>query len=225
MMNKMNLKSFYTKHIAIFITLAIMPIFSGCAKEILYKKFAADSAGFVNKYTESFVQLNVATKEIVRQLLHNLKNKELDKKLVVTSFVNLNNFQQTTSGGRLLAESMINELYSRGMKVVDYRGQGALVVNKNGEFHLTRNPDALRSEIMDTYILAATYFTITDKKIIINARILDSHTGDVLSTAQILYVHNNCKIFNSCKPIVVKKILPPKIVVPKKIYIEATEDE
>jgi len=225
MINKINLKNFFIKHIAIIITLAIMPIFSGCAKEALYKKFATDSAGFVNKYTEVFVQLNVATKEIVRQLLHNLKNKKLDKKLVVTSFVNLNNFQQTTSGGRLLAESMINELYSRGIEVVDYRGQGAIVVNKNGEFHLTRNPDALRSEIMDTYILTATYFTITDKKIIINARILDSHTGDVLSTAQILYAHNDCKIFNSCKPIVIKKVLPPKIVVPKKIYIEASEDE
>ena len=214
-----------TKTFAFVVALLGVFVFGGCGKETIYKRFAKDSATFVNKYTDEYVMLNVATKEISRQLLANLKNRKLDKKIVVTSFVNLDNFQKTTSGGRLLSESMINELSRRGIGIIDYRGQGAIVVNRKGEFHLSRDVNALNNEIDDTYILVATYFPITDKSIIINARILDSHTGDVLSTAQILHNHKNCHLFNSCKPVVVKKVLPPKLVVPKKIYIEQLQED
>ena len=208
-----------------FVLLAcIVLMFSNCEKEKLYKQFAKDSANFVNKYTDDFIQLNIATAEIAKQLLANLKNHKQGKKIAITSFVNLNDLSTTTSGGRLLAESMINELHKRKFGIVDYRGQNAVVVNKAGEFHLTRNSNDLKGEIDDTYIFVATFFAITDKSIVINARIMDSYTGDILSTAQILHNHQHCELFNSCKPVVVKKVLPPAIIVRKKIYIEDIDE-
>ena len=63
-------------------------------------------------------------------------NKKLDtsKPLIVTSFVRLDQFKTTSEFGRVVGESMIDELSNRGFNLIEFRGQMAISVNDKGEY-------------------------------------------------------------------------------------------
>jgi len=119
--------------------------------------------------------------------------------IILTSFVNLNNLERTSTFGRVLSESMFNELHIRHFKVTDFRGQDAVSVNANGEFHITRDVDKLKDHISATeFILVGTYVKFENNSVLLNARILDSQSGAVISTARVIYTPKDCKLYNLC---------------------------
>ncbi|MEO5358430.1 MAG: FlgO family outer membrane protein [Nitrospirae bacterium YQR-1] len=64
-----------------------------------------------------------------------------DRKIIVTTFVDLNNLNRTTKFGRILAEDTSSELHKRGFKVADVRETGTIQMAENfGEFFLSRGP-------------------------------------------------------------------------------------
>ena len=120
-------------------------------------------------------------------------------RVILTSFVDLDNFDKTTTFGRLLSESMFNELHVRKFQVTDFRGQDAVSVTKDGEFHITRDVDKLKDSLSSVeYILVGTYVRFEDQSLLINARILDSISGNVISSARVIYKPKDCKIFGIC---------------------------
>jgi len=143
-----------------------------------------------------------------------IENQKLNttKPIVVTSFVRLDDFKKTTEFGRVLGESMIHELSTRGLNVTEFRGQIAISVNDNGEYFITRDIKKLKPEIEDTYIVVGTY-SRQYKRIMVNARVIDNVTGIVLSTARATYTHNlrdDCSIFKDCRPSTKIKIVADK---------------
>jgi len=120
--------------------------------------------------------------------------------VILTSFVDLNQLNKTTTFGRLLGESMYNELHIRKFDVTDFRGQDAVSVNADGEFHITRDVNKLKDHIESIeYIVVGTYVKFEGNSVLINARILDSESGKVISTARIIYKPRDCSLFNICK--------------------------
>jgi len=117
--------------------------------------------------------------------------------IAITSFVNLHNLSKTSSFGRTLGETFFNELFIRGFNVADFRGQNALSVNPTGEFFITRDVKKINKKIANSYVLVGTFSTI-DKKVIINARIMDNQTGRVVASAKTYYKTNDCHILNTC---------------------------
>ncbi len=146
-----------------------------------------------------YQNLNGAIVAIADQLLISNVAKTKNTSIILTSFVRLNNFDETTTFGRLVSESMFNELHIRKFKVSDFRGQDAVSVNEDGEFHITRDVDRLKDYIGDiNYIVVGTYVKFEKETILINARILDSETGAVISTARVIYKPIDCSLFDMC---------------------------
>lgn len=135
------------------------------------------------------------------QLLQN-KKINTDKPFIVTSFVRLDNLKKTTEFGRILSESMLNELSIRGFNVTEFRGQMTISVNEHGEYFMSRNPAKLKNAIQNTYVLVGTY-SRQYKRIMVNARVIDNISGKVISSARTSYAHglkDDCAIFKDCKP-------------------------
>jgi len=128
--------------------------------------------------------------------------------IAITSFVDLNKFSKTTPFGRILAESMFNELFIRGFNVADFRGKEAITITKNGEFYITRDVGKLKDEVPNTYVLVGTYSKIDDK-ILLNVRIMDNITGKVVASARSIYDSEYCMLKDDVctkKPHIKRKI-------------------
>ncbi len=128
----------------------------------------------------------------------NKLSKEGINDISITSFVDLHQFDKTTHFGRTLAEGFFDELFVRGFNVSDFRGQGTLSINKQGEYFLTRDVKLLNKDVETNYVLVGTY-TVFENKVLINARIMENTTGKILASARSNYVTNNCKVLQNCK--------------------------
>ena len=114
------------------------------------------------------------------------RNRDADsnaKPILVTSFSNLDNLNETNSFGRLIAEQLMHELKVRGWQVVDLRLTKSVIVNQTGEFSLSRDLGRIRESFPIGNVLVGTYSRTTDG-VLISARIIDVATGHVQSTAQ-----------------------------------------
>ncbi len=154
-----------------------------------------------------FGSLNETIIDIADQLFKSNVNKSSPIRLILTSFVDLNHLDSTTTFGRLIGESMFNELHLRKFKISDFRGQEAVNVSDDGEFHITRDSEKLKETIDGIeFILVGTYIKFEDKSLLVNARILDSITGEVISVARVIYKPKNCAVYNLCEPLMIKEI-------------------
>lgn len=145
-----------------------------------------------------FMDLNSAITELANQILINNVILQERKKLVLTTFVSLNDFKKTSTFGRVASESMINELHIRNFKILDFRGQDNISIDKNGEYHITREKEKIKNKIANAYILVGTYSLFDQNSIAINARVLDFESGEVISSGRIIYSLTDCKLFDLC---------------------------
>jgi len=195
------------------LSLLTLIAFSGCSlSNIVKSEPTTYKEKVINKvrsadYNQPYAQtsnvhqnLNGAIVAMADQLfISNIFGKHDDTSIILTSFVDLNQFAKTTTFGRLLSESMFNELHIRNFKVTDFRGQNAVSVNEDGEFHITRNVDKLKDHISATeFIVVGTYVKFEHHSVLINARILDSESGAIISTARVIYKPENCRLFGLC---------------------------
>jgi hypothetical protein len=93
------------------------------------------------------MQKNVTTQDTLESTIASLaaqmsENKKFDsnKPILITSFVRLDEFKQTTEFGRVVSESLINELSNKGFEIIEFRGQMAVSVNDEGEYFISRKP-------------------------------------------------------------------------------------
>jgi TolB-like protein len=172
-------------------------------KEIVTKKNdTIFSTEYDKKQEHVYSNLNNTIIDIANQLFKTKINKTNKTRVILTSLVNLNKLDETSTFGRLLSESMFNELHIRNFLVTDFRGQEAISVNVDGEFHISRDVEKLKDMVGGVeYILVGTYVKFEDQSLLINARILDSVTGLVLSSARVVYHPRDCSLYNICKQV------------------------
>ncbi|NQY52800.1 MAG: hypothetical protein HRT42_04445 [Campylobacteraceae bacterium] len=138
---------------------------------------------------------------LATQMMQNNKFNT-NRPVLITSFVKLHNLKETTEFGRLLSESLINDLSNRNFNIIEFRGQIGVSINKEGEYFLSRNTNKIKSQIENTFIVVGTY-SRQYGKIMINARVIDNGSGRIITSARATYKHgkrNDCVIFNDCKP-------------------------
>jgi len=143
--------------------------------------------------------LNSTILNLANQLFSsNTKGENL--KIILTSFVDLNSFDTTSTLGKLVSESMFNELHIRNFSVTDFRGKETISVNEDGEFHISRDAKKLKDTLTNIeYVLVGTYSKFENQSLLINARIIDSISGNVISSARSIYQPRNCQTFNICE--------------------------
>lgn len=152
-----------------------------------------------NVTTQNTLEATIAS--LATQMMQN-KKMDTNKPVLITSFVRLDEFKKTTEFGRIVSESLINELSNRGFNIIEYRGQMAVSVNDEGEYFITRKPHDLKDKVPSTYVVVGTY-SRQFGKIMLNARVIDNITGKIITSARSTYEHgilNDCIMFKDCKP-------------------------
>jgi TolB-like protein len=171
--------------------LLALALLSGGASCALFKSGAetgkqnAAGAKTPDEGKPSGVQLNdrFGTKYMASEISTNMrKQKMAEIPVVITTFVDLNDLAKTSVFGRMMAEKMIDEMSRQGFHVVEFRRAQDIFIKKDGgEFILTRDVAEIASVTKARAVLAGTYI-VTINSIIINARLIDIKSPQVLAT-------------------------------------------
>jgi len=143
---------------------ALLIGFSGCC--------AKKSAVVHNPSTQSSLYSS-ATKVADELLTCPILKENKSTPIVLTSFVNVHEFSESSDFGRLFSETLLSEISKRGFTVIDYRGLRVISQTKDGEFSLVRNSQKI-DKYKDALILVGTYGQY-NKGLAVNARLLDSN--------------------------------------------------
>lgn len=174
------------------LAISILLIFglSGCSKNRAYKTWSNDPA-IDDTFNESIVHM-------ANQLTSTSRISD-NAKITITSFVDLHKLNKTTHFGRKISESFYSELHKRGFRLVDARGTKTIRINADGEFFITRDIKLLNNKrIENSYILVGTY-TKFGNGVMLNARIIDNITGDVLSAGRTVIDVDDCDLYENCE--------------------------
>ncbi len=140
---------------------------------------------------EQAAELRLQMREVVLQLLENSKEPVVEEwRVVVTTFVSLNQLYKTSGLGRIMAEQMISELQKTGVDVVDVRMTPALqIVEGFGEYGLSRDMAEL-SYVQDAQAVIVGTYMVSDGQVVVNVRLLQQGDGLVLSSGAMVFPVN-----------------------------------
>jgi len=121
------------------------------------------------------------------ELTANELSKELypytEYKILFTSFVNLNDFSESSNFGRLFAESLISQIKQRGYEVVEYRGTEIVAKSQKGEFRLNRT--ALEKVKGEKLLIVVGTYAKMDNHVFVNTRVIERKTKKVIAAATV----------------------------------------
>lgn len=107
--------------------------------------------------------------------------------IAVASFVDLNNLTRTSSFGRYLSEQLMTEFQQEGYRVIDIRKSTSITIQeKRGEYGLSRDMSEVSSAVPARAMIVGTY-TLAGDHILVNAKVLDSKTAALLSSATMVF--------------------------------------
>lgn len=121
---------------------------------------------------------------LANQIVGNAEPKAEEAFYLVGSFLNLNDLSETSPLGRLIAENLIHELQVRSWRIFEPRLMQHVMINPSGEFALSRDAKQLRESFGISGVVTGT-FAATGTQMVVNARVIDTQTGLVVSTAQV----------------------------------------
>lgn len=129
-------------------------------------------------------ELRLKIRELAAQLIAGMDPSLRGHVAIPTSFVNQEDFSQSSPLGRFIAEQLFHECNQRGFPVREYRLAPAVSVTAEGEFLLSREVPGISTQSKGAVFVVGTYF-IDRQAVFINAR-LTRGDGTVLRTAQII---------------------------------------
>ncbi|MGF1763623.1 FlgO family outer membrane protein [Aliivibrio kagoshimensis] len=103
--------------------------------------------------------------------------------IAITSFVDLQQVDQTNWLGNSVTEGFMFQLQRRGFKVIDYKTTGNIRVTDKGDFAFSRDWKDLVQEQEVDYVLTGTMLR-QDGGVWINARVIGMQTRVVVASAQ-----------------------------------------
>lgn len=135
-------------------------------------------------------EFKLKIRELAEQLIANIRDCSLQGRVALpTAFVNLDNFNETSSLGRLISEQLFYEFNQRGYPIREYRIPGSINVRQEGEFYLSRELGDLAVSSPGSVVIVGTYSG--DKQaLFINARLVRPSDGWVLRTANLVLEGN-----------------------------------
>lgn len=107
-----------------------------------------------------------------------------DYPMLAASFVNSENLERTSNVGRLLSEQVASRLSQLGYSIreIQLRERELAVRPQEGVFALSRESSKIISDMEALTILVGTY-TIVERQIYVNARVLRTSDGTALASA------------------------------------------
>ena len=130
-------------------------------------------------------ELKLKAREMASQLIADMDVSLRGVVALPTSFVNQEDFSQSSPFGRFMAEQMLYEFNQRGFPVKEYRLANTLAVKEGqGEFLLSRKVGSISAKTPGTVFVVGTYFQDRNA-VFVNARLVRGN-GEVLRTAQVM---------------------------------------
>jgi TolB-like protein len=148
------------------------------------------------EYSGQAGTLYKSIQEMAIQLFQNLEDPdpvvgELANGIAVTAFVDLKKLTRTSSFGRYLAEQLMTEFQHQGFSVLEVRKSTSILVQeKHGEYGLSRNLNEIPPAVAAQTLITGTY-TVAGDHVLVNAKIIDNKTTQLLSSATMLFPKNN----------------------------------
>lgn len=141
----------------------------------------AKSSLFSTQYNFQF--LNEYTEQLAYDLKNSLRNKVVDRNIVVTTFVFLDqSLKNTDSVGQQVSELLTTDLQNNNLPVIDLNLTGYIDINEFGEFALSQDNNDINPNLEIGYICTGTL--IENKQgLLINAKIIDRITNRVIASA------------------------------------------
>lgn len=135
-------------------------------------------------------ELRLNARELADQLFTTRSNQDLIGLIALpTSFVNLNDFTETTPFGQYMSEAMFFEFSQRGFPIREYRLSGYTRFDGNtGAIALTRALPPLPNKQKWAAVIVGTYLQDA-AGVFVNMRMVRAN-GDVLRTAQVFLPSN-----------------------------------
>lgn len=136
-------------------------------------------------------ELKLKVRELADQLISSMPNDALAGYVALpASFVNQDNFDESSAFGRFLAESLFYEFNQRSFPVREYRLPGTLrTIEGEGEFVLSRSIPTLPGRESWAVFVTGTYYR-DPTAIFVNARLIRAADGMVLRTGQLVLQPN-----------------------------------
>ena len=139
-----------------------------------------------DEYVEGKAEaLNGKIQVVAIELANRIREFETtDKTIAVSTFVDLDNLEDTSAFGRYVAEELSTELYKLGFRLRELRQMEQVdIVPEKGEFALSRKTAKLMKKFHLDAIVAGTYTMVGDE-VVVNARMLSLDTARVVSVGQ-----------------------------------------
>ncbi|WP_299081340.1 FlgO family outer membrane protein [uncultured Paraglaciecola sp.] len=130
------------------------------------------------------VNINHYVRDIMQDLVSNMRGVSNTSPIVVSSFVVLDD-DLSSSGtlGNQIAESFIHEIHKFGIPAIDFKTTDYIRITKSGDFVLSRDYLELTTQIAAEYVLLGT-LTKQQGGTLVNARIVAFKTKAVMASAQ-----------------------------------------
>jgi len=156
--------------------LASLLLFMGCVQNYQYHS---------PKYNEEKQDIIDISYKAADVLIDNLSvNISKATPLMVTSFANIDNLEESSTLGRLLAEQIGSRMSQKGYSVVEIKlGQDSLFIKeRTGEFILSRKLDNISSEFNAYYVVVGTY-SVGGASVYVSARIVRVSDNLIVSSS------------------------------------------
>jgi len=128
---------------------------------------------------ERTYKTGVITEHLIRPLIPPRYNR--NEVIVVTSYVKLADFTETSNFGLVMGEQMLSRLASFGFLVRETRIKDVFYQGKNGEFVLSREFSRLVHEMDADLVLIGTYME-TQQHVLLNTRLVDFRNNEIISS-------------------------------------------
>ena len=104
--------------------------------------------------------------------------------IMVTSFANIDNLEESSTLGRLLAEQIGSRMSQKGYSVVEIKlGQDSLFIKeRTGEFILSRKLDNISTQFNAYYVIVGTY-SVGGASVYVSARIVSVSNNLIVSSS------------------------------------------
>jgi len=135
--------------------------------------------GYENYLYEQTYKTGVIAEHLILHLVPPHYNR--DEIIVVTSYVKLAKFTETSNFGLVMGEQMLSRLASHGFRVRETRIKDVFYQGKNGEFILTREFSRIAHEMDADLVLVGTYME-TRQHVLLNTRLVDFKNNEVISS-------------------------------------------
>ena len=155
-------------------TLTVL-LLSGCA--------APEKGGTLSVLSPDFFGFG---EELARQLVANRQDGgRSGERLILTTFVNLDDLYETSGFGRTLTEALSTSLFKQGFGVAEIRKAPGLYVKRDsGELTLTRDAALIAREQEAQALIAGTY-SLTPTTVIVNVRMIAADSSAVMSVGAV----------------------------------------